>query len=157
MNIANATARPFSSSTRRCLTLVELLIVLAIIAMATGIAAIQVSKAVREQRFRSEVAIVASQLRLAQDLMLMRGSYVTVNFKENSSRPDRQLDLGRHPASTPIWAQQLQQRQQLTAIHWVELKEGTPKRRKSGTLTIDFSCQRHHHEPRPSTPLNSGK
>lgn len=51
-------------------TLLELLIVIAILVSIAGVIAISTIKAKRDQQFRSEVERVVTQLRLAQDLML---------------------------------------------------------------------------------------
>ncbi|MEM1283213.1 MAG: hypothetical protein AAGG81_06630 [Chlamydiota bacterium] len=63
------------------ITLLELLIVIAIIATVSGFIAINVTKAVRQQRFRSEVSRVVDEMRLAQDLMLILGVGATLKFE----------------------------------------------------------------------------
>lgn len=63
------------------ITLVELLIVIAIIATVSGFIAINITKAVREQRFRSEVSRVVDEMRLAQDLMLIVGVGSAMKFQ----------------------------------------------------------------------------
>lgn len=70
---------------RRPVTLLEMLIVMAILAVAAGIVAIGVSKAVVDQRFRSEVGLIIDELRLAQDLMLILGTDVRVKFEKSQT------------------------------------------------------------------------
>lgn len=67
---------------RRYVTLLELIVVIAIVAMVSGVVAISVNKALVEQRFRSEVGRIVDELRLAQDLMLVLGRDVHVRFAE---------------------------------------------------------------------------
>jgi len=71
---------------RRAITLLEMIIVIAILSLASGIVAISISKALVDQRFRSEVGMVVDELRLAQDLMLILDTDVHVYFKLNSNR-----------------------------------------------------------------------
>jgi hypothetical protein len=67
-------------------TLLELVIVMAILALVAGIVAISINKALIDQRFRTEVSMVVDELRLAQDLMLIFGTDVHVIFQEDSKR-----------------------------------------------------------------------
>lgn len=66
-------------------TLLELLVVIAVLALTSGIAMIGISKSLRDQRFRTEVSMVADELRLAQDLMLVLGTDVHVKFAVHAS------------------------------------------------------------------------
>jgi type II secretory pathway pseudopilin PulG len=68
------------SVSRRCVTLLEILIVIAILALVGGLVSIGINRAISEQRFRTEVGLVVDQLRLAQDLMLILGTDVRVIF-----------------------------------------------------------------------------
>lgn len=58
-------------------TLLELLVVLTILGAITGVIGINVSKAFRDQHFRSEVDLIVDQLRLAQDMMLLFNAEVS--------------------------------------------------------------------------------
>lgn len=66
-------------------TLLELLVVVAILAMASGIVMVSINKAVVDQRFRTEVGSVVDALKLAQDLMLILGTDVRVVFEETKN------------------------------------------------------------------------
>lgn len=68
------------SVSRRFVTLLEILIVIAILALVGGLVSIGVNKALMDQRFNSEVSLVVDQLRLAQDLMLIMGTDVRLTF-----------------------------------------------------------------------------
>jgi len=70
---------------RRFLTFMEMMVVLAIISLIGGVVAINVSKAMTDQRFRSEVVAVVNQLRLAQSLMLILDQDVSVKFKDDNA------------------------------------------------------------------------
>lgn len=63
---------------KRFLTLIELMIVLTIIALVGGLIGINITTAVKAQRFRTEVDMMVDTLRLAQDLMLIMGADVHV-------------------------------------------------------------------------------
>ncbi len=68
---------------RRYVTLFEILIVMTIIALISGIVAVSLDKAVVDQRFRNEMSMIVDDLRLAQDLMMILGADVRVKFTEN--------------------------------------------------------------------------
>lgn len=72
---------------RQAMTLVELLIVIGIMAVLSGFISINVVKAVREQRFRSEVSRLVQEMRLAQELMLILkvGSTLKFSVAQNGS------------------------------------------------------------------------
>jgi Tfp pilus assembly protein FimT len=66
---------------RLYVTLFELLLVIGILSIVAGFLAVNVTKAWREQRYRTELSLIVDQLRLAQDLMIIFKSNVYVNFK----------------------------------------------------------------------------
>lgn len=67
---------------RKMMTLIELLIVMAIVTLVIGIVGFNVYRLVVDQRFRNEVKMVVDHLRLAQNLMLIMESDVHVKFQE---------------------------------------------------------------------------
>lgn len=67
-------------SSRRYVTLLELLIVIAVLALVGGLISIGVTRVLTHQRFKTEVSLIVDQLRLAQDLMLILGTDVRVIF-----------------------------------------------------------------------------
>lgn len=71
---------------RRAITLVELLIVIGLLAMASGVVGINVVQALKQQRFRTEVEQVTDTFRLAQDLMLILGVDVHVRVKARGDK-----------------------------------------------------------------------
>lgn len=68
------------------ITLFEILIVMAILAVVSGALAIGIDKALVNQRFRNEVSMVVEELRRAQDLMMILGADVHVKFAETKER-----------------------------------------------------------------------
>lgn len=70
---------------RRAITLIEVLIVISILSLVAGIAAVGLNKAVFDQRFRTEVSMIVDSLRMAQDLMLVLGTDVHVHFAEDKN------------------------------------------------------------------------
>lgn len=73
----------FTILRRAYFTLLEILIVIAILALFAGITGVNVVKAYREQKFNTEVEQVVSKLRLAQDLMLLNHDNVKLIFYGN--------------------------------------------------------------------------
>jgi type II secretory pathway pseudopilin PulG len=58
----------------------EMMIVIAILGLFAGVIGISANKMMVDQRFRNEVSFIVDQLRLAQDLMLIMKTDVTVKF-----------------------------------------------------------------------------
>lgn len=71
---------------RRHITLLEILIVMAVLALVGGLVSIGINKALVDQRFRTEVSLIVDDLRLAQDLMLILGTDVHVKFAEDKDK-----------------------------------------------------------------------
>jgi type II secretory pathway pseudopilin PulG len=109
---------------RHFLTLVELLLVLAILATAAGWVGMNIAKALREQRFRAEVASVVNQLRLAQDLCLsfQQNAIVRFTIAEGGTGIEEQLIF-----ETPmpfLWNKELTRRKKLlTSIHFIDFQD----------------------------------
>lgn len=70
----------FAKCQRRCVTLVELLVVIFVLAIAIGVIGFNVHRALREQHFKTEVELVVDYLRLAQNLMLIMNADAHVVF-----------------------------------------------------------------------------
>lgn len=102
---------------RLYVTLLELLLVLAIIAIVGSFVALNIKDVLYEQRFRSEVDRVVNQLRLAQDLMLIFDG--DVHFRLASAKDNKSFEYGLvfDHAMPNRWSTQLQKMSHLTAIH----------------------------------------
>lgn len=97
-------------------TVFEILIVIAILGIIGGFVGINIRKAVYEQNFRSEVELVVSQLRLAQDLMLIFNGEVKVRFqtpRDGSSMTCSLVFASDMPAG---WAREAKRVQKLSYI-----------------------------------------
>lgn len=77
----------------RYFTLLEILIVMAILALVGGLISIGVNKALVAQRFATEVSLIVDELRLAQDLMLILGTDVRVKFAEDKEHSGNKFGL----------------------------------------------------------------
>lgn len=78
----------------RYVTLVEILIVLAIVISLSGIFGISIYRAKKEQQFKSEVELIVNQLRFAQELMLIfRGDVILKLTKVNDHQAALQLEF----------------------------------------------------------------
>jgi len=66
---------------QRCLTLLEVMIVIMILVTVLGVIGLSVNKALVDQKFRTELSTLVDQLRLAQNLMLILGTDIHVKFK----------------------------------------------------------------------------
>jgi type II secretory pathway pseudopilin PulG len=111
---------------RSFVTLIELLLVLALVLIVGGIVGYNVNFALKEQRFKTEVGIVADTLGLAQDLMLILSTDVTVTFKtaESGKGLDYQLELD-HEVSKE-WRPFIERsRRNLTAVRSVSFEDET--------------------------------
>lgn len=77
------------------ITLIEILIVVMILTLVSGIVGVNIMRALKEQRFRTEVSLMVDTLRLAQDLMLILGTDVHVRVKklENKEGIEYWLDV----------------------------------------------------------------
>jgi Tfp pilus assembly protein FimT len=68
---------------RRHFTLMEILVVLSLIALISGVVGINIHKVFVDQRFRNEMSLIVDQLRLAQDLMLILDTDLHLIFAED--------------------------------------------------------------------------
>lgn len=124
---------------KRYVTLIEMLIALAIIAVGAGLIGINVNKAVKEQRFNGEVSLVVDQLRLAQNLMLILNQDVHVKFRPKGGVLTCQLDF-----ECPLdkgWDKELNQRPTaLNAIRSISLKtsNGKLESTEQGEVILQF-------------------
>lgn len=124
---------------RSHLTLIEMMIVMVIIALVGGVAAININGALKEQRFRTEVSIVLDQLRLAQDLMLILNTDVHLKFAEEKESQAITYWLEFDYPLAPHWEKELKRKHRpLQAIHRVDFKEGQQTPQTRGQLDLKF-------------------
>ena len=90
----------------RYVTLVEIMIVMAIVISFSGIFGISIYKAKRGQQFQSEVELIVDKLRLAQDLMLiLRGDVILKLTKIDADKAALQLEF--EVKLPPPWNEEL--------------------------------------------------
>ncbi len=97
-------------------TLLELLVVIAIVGSLAGIIGINVTYAIREQRFRSEVDLVVDQLRLAQDLMLIFHANINVVVTLTEERNGFFLELLPKVSLPSPWLKEVSRKRHLRYI-----------------------------------------
>lgn len=122
---------------KRCFTLIETIIVIALIALVSGVIAVNIGKAFQQQRFRSEVAMVVETLRLAQDLMLILQVDVHVIFTQNDKGIVFWLETESPLAKN--WESVIKRTHKtLKAIHAVKFLDQLPGPVRMGQLDIKF-------------------
>lgn len=99
-------------------TLLELLIVMAILGTTAGAVGIGIFKAVREQKFHSEVSQVVDTLRLAQDVMLVRNADVSLKFKASEEGNEISYWLEFDEQGSEKWLRESQRAPK--KLYWVQ-------------------------------------
>lgn len=112
---------------RRCFTLIELLIVISILVFVGGVISINISRALTEQRFRTEVDLMVDTLRLAQDMMLIVGADVHLNIKNEEKKKGIEYWLTVADKVPKEWENLISRsKRKLRAIHSVQFFEEGP-------------------------------
>ena len=123
---------------RHPFTLLEILVVIAILTTLGGFISINIKRVVYDQRFKSEVASVLETLRLAQNLMLLVKQDVHVIFKGKESQEIDMLLSFDFPIP-PGWEKELKRKRALKTIHRVEMEDGRRRDQgREGELDIQF-------------------
>lgn len=124
---------------RRAITLMEVLIVISILAIGSGIVAISINKAIVEQRFRSEVGLIVDEMRLAQDLMLILGTDVHLHFAESKDGKSIQYWLELETNVSPhVQRELLRKRKDLKTIVGVFLDDKLLWEIKESHIDVKF-------------------
>jgi type II secretory pathway pseudopilin PulG len=115
----------FFKHRKLCMTLIELLIVISVLAIATGVIGININRMLREQHFKTETEFVVDYLRLAQNLMLIMDADVHVNFK---AAPDNKsiemwLEVDNQIKDLRFLNLITQKRKQFTYIRFINLDD----------------------------------
>jgi type II secretory pathway pseudopilin PulG len=123
---------------RRLMTLLEIMIVIAVIAIATGTIGFGVSKAVVNQQFQTELSVLVDELRLAQNLMIILGTDVHVKFKQVANEKitywiETETDL---PKSMAL--EILRKHHELKVIKAISFKDDLNTKAKEGELDLQF-------------------
>lgn len=126
------------AKSKKCFTLVELLLVVSILLMVAGMVGYNIRRAFFEQRFRAEVAAVVDTLRLAQDLMLLLNSDAHVLFADDPAGGIRYwIEVEKQLSGS--WDRELKRkRPNLKTIHLVEMDDRVSEIKVKDKLDIMF-------------------
>jgi type II secretory pathway pseudopilin PulG len=122
---------------QRHITLIELLLVLLILAIATAVIGIQSHKALNEQKFLSEVMRVTDHIQLAQNLMSTMQTEIKLYFAVDVERGG--INYWLH-IEKPLekWEKNMTQTHHLQAIKLIEFN--TQKVEKGNNLLLLFTA-----------------
>lgn len=126
---------------RRPITLIEILIVMTILALIGVGVGINITKSLKDQRFRVEVAQLVDALRLAQDLMLIMNTdvHLRVGTIENAEERGVAYWLDVEGGLPEKWQKIIQEKSKiLKEIHGVFFKDELPFPITPGQLDMRF-------------------
>lgn len=125
-------------SRRRFITLIEFLLVIALLMVVAGLVGLNIRRAFVEQSFRSEVSSVVDTLRLAQDLMLILNSDVHMLFQDDPVRGIRYWIEVEKPLPSN-WDRELKRKRPLLKqVHLVEMDDKVSVIEVQDKLDIKF-------------------
>jgi type II secretory pathway pseudopilin PulG len=128
----------FPRSIKRCFTLLEVLLVMGLVALVAGFAAINVRKAVREQEFLGDVSAVLDILRLAQQLMIILNTDVKVKFTNMPDNKGVNYSLDFEDQLNQGWRRELlRKRKPLKLLLSFKSAEGKPSDNQ-GEIVLRF-------------------
>lgn len=117
--------------------MIEILIVLAILAMCIGVIGFNTFKAVREQRFQTEVSQVVDDLRLAQNLMLIMNTDSRMKFTSEDKLIKYWLEFDQQLVKN--WGRELQREPKtLKYIQFVNFQDELNKEHVVGSAEVRF-------------------
>lgn len=124
---------------QRHVTLLEMIIVIAILSLIAGIIGMGIRQSILDQKFRNEVSMVVDQMRLAQDLMLILGTDVHLKFAADDKEKGIRLWIETESKLYgPVQKEIDRQQHFLTAIHGVFFDDQTDHFHKKEHLDILF-------------------
>lgn len=126
---------------RRPFTMIELLVVMAILAVASVLVGFGIRQALKDQRFRSEVNVVVKQMRTAQDLMLFASAEAYVKFSaDNEGHPISWIEV--KSKIPPFLEKQVQLSPQVfTTLKKIEFYDA----RRNGSPSTHFEIEYGSH------------
>ncbi len=124
---------------RAFVTLVEMLIVISILLIMSGVIGINVRRLIIEQRFDTEVSLVVDELRLAQDLLLILRQDNRVIFKKVPNEAGIQFSLLLDKLLPNNWNREIiRKRPPLTAIKKMTFQDNVVSDQSNGPIEIKF-------------------
>lgn len=122
---------------KRPVTLLEMLIVMALVAMIAGAVAIGIDRVLVDQRFRNEVGQIVDELKRAQDLMIILGADVHVKFAEQKDNKGIEYWLEMETKlSDSLQREVVNRKKQLKTIRGVFFKD--PLNQAEGAVDLRF-------------------
>ncbi len=124
---------------RHFFTLLELMLVLSVIALVAGVIGVNINKALREQRFKTEVSVVVDQLRLAQNLMLILDSDAHLFMASDRNGTSIKMWVELDDTGNHQWIERFKQNPKiLKTIQFVEFNDELKNQNKTGMIDIKF-------------------
>lgn len=124
---------------RRYITLVELLVVMALLISAIGVIGININKALREQHFKTEVDLVTDMLVLAQNLMLIMNADTHVVFQtakdQQSIQMQMHVDGNEGSRLIKLVTEKIKD---LKYVHYVQFKDENKTHNESEKVDVKF-------------------
>lgn len=121
------------------MTLLEILIAITIITLVGGVVGIGITRALKEQRFRTEVALVVDTLRLAQNMMLILGTDVHFRVKTAEGGKGIEYHLDVEGGGPEKWRRIIRKTQRIMKeTHGISFRDLQPFPITPGQLDIRF-------------------
>jgi hypothetical protein len=122
---------------RHFITFIEILMIITILILTLGLIGVNIRDLVKQQRFKSEVALVVDQLRLAQDLMLVLNTDAIVKFWKEGNGINYHVNL--ESVLSKGWQKELSRtHSNLKAITIIEFDDTGSGVKKAG-LPLDLN------------------
>lgn len=121
------------------ITLIELLIVMAVLAMALGVIGFNTYKAIREQQFKTESELVVDYLRLAQNLMLIMNADASINFQTAADKKSIEMSIEIEGHVNKKYLSLISDKQKnLKQIHYVQFIDENQLMREKDKIKVRF-------------------
>src|ERR1700733_237257 len=135
----------FKNCHQRFLSLVEMLLVMALVAMVAGLAAINIRRVVVEQRFLSDVERVVDLLRVAQNLSLIVGHDTSATLSSTGKQPVIECKMAIDkllPKASGEWQKEIDRaRTPLKNVKRIDFNEQTVLANRTGEIALHFRSQ----------------
>lgn len=121
---------------RRALTILEVMIVLAILSLVGSMVVFGIQSAKQKQLFLNESEQVLKAVKLSQDLMMILNADVSLKFKEGDNQILYWIEV--EGAESDLFISDLSRPRPLKSIHVVEFDDGVPSLKETKELTLSF-------------------
>lgn len=127
------------STKRHFFSLLEMLVVMVIIALVASLAAIKIVDLLKQQRFRTGAEIILEKLNIAQNIMLVFSSDVTVTLYKNSHNENLICKIKVDTGITPTLAKIIGHEQVIKGVKSAKFEgEGTHSHGLPVSLRFNF-------------------